>query len=69
MGLQAIGVMVKERIFFKAPPHFKSIEAYESMASIDTRSMNGRIDVVGDHKVIKMAKIRNRHNRAPQLHN
>ena len=47
-------------------PHFKSIEAYDSMASIDTRSMDGRI-YVGDHKVRKRAKIRNRYNRAPHL--
>ena len=38
--------------FFKVFPHFKSIEAYYSMASIDTRSMDGRI-YVGDHKVRK----------------
>ena len=30
-------------------PHFKSIEAYDSMASIDTRSVDGR-NYVGDHK-------------------
>ena len=35
--------------FFKSFPHFKSIEANDSMASIDTRSMDGRIHV-GDHK-------------------
>ena len=54
--------------FFKVSqsPHFNSIEAYDSMASIDTRSMDGRI-YVGDHKVRKMAKIRNRYNQAPHL--
>ena len=36
------------------------------MASIDTRSMDGRI-YVSDHKVRKMAKIRNRYNQAPHL--
>ena len=35
--------------FFKSFPHFKSIEAYDSMASIDTRSVDGR-NYVGDHK-------------------
>ena len=35
--------------FLKGFPHFKSIEVYDSMASIDTRSMDGRI-YVGDHK-------------------
>ena len=34
---------------FKGFPHFKSIEANDSMASIDTSSMDGRI-YVGDHK-------------------
>ena len=50
-----------QRGFLKFFPHFKSIEAYDSMASIDTRSMDdmdGRI-YVGDHKVRKRAKIRN----------
>ena len=46
MGLQAVGLMVSEKKVF---PHFKSIEAYDSMASIDNRSMDGRIYVV-DHK-------------------
>ena len=38
--------------FFKVSqtPHFNSIEAYDSMASINTRSMDGGI-YVGDHKV------------------
>ena len=54
MGLHSVGLMVSEKIF----QHFKSIEAYDSMASIDTRSMDGRI-YVRDHKVRKMAKIRN----------
>ena len=35
--------------FFKGVPHFKSIEANDYMASIDTMSMDGRI-YVGDHK-------------------
>ena len=47
-------------------PHFKSIEAYDSMASIDTRSMDGKI-YVSDHKVRKGAKIRNRYIQAPHL--
>ena len=51
--------------FLKVFPHFKS-EAYDSMVSIDTRSMDGRI-YVGDHKVRKTAKIRNRYNQAPHL--
>ena len=44
--------------FFYSFPHFKSIEAYDSMSSIDIRSMDVRI-YVGDHKVRKRAKIRN----------
>ena len=36
------------------------------MASIDTRSMDGRI-YVGDHKVRKIVKIKNRYNQAPHL--
>ena len=60
--IHAVDVMVSEKIF----PHFKSIEAYDSLASKDTRSMDGRI-YVGDHKVRKMAKIRNRYNQAPHL--
>ena len=36
------------------------------MASIDTRSMDGRI-YVGDHKERKRGKIRNRYNQAPHL--
>ena len=36
-------------------PHFKSIEAYGSMAIIDTRIMDGRI-YVGNHKVKKKCK-------------
>ena len=39
MGLQAVGLMVLGKIFL----------AHDSMASIDTRSMDGRI-YVGDHK-------------------
>ena len=34
---------------FKVFLHFKSIEAYDSMASIYTRSVDGR-NYVGDHK-------------------
>ena len=45
MGLHALGLMVSEKIFLKVFPHFKSTEAYDSMASI----MDGRI-CVGDHK-------------------
>ena len=30
MGLQDVGLMVSEKIFFKVFPHFKSIEAYGS---------------------------------------
>ena len=37
------------RRFFKVFPYSKSIEAYDSMASLDTRSMDGR-NYVGDHK-------------------
>ena len=48
MKLQAVGLMVSDKIFLVFP-HFKSIEAYDSMASIDTRSVDGRI-YVGDHK-------------------
>ena len=55
-----------QRSFFKVFPRFKSIEAYDSMASIDTRSNDGRI-YLGDHKVRKRAKIRNRYNKAPHL--
>ena len=43
-----MGLMASEKIFFKVIPHFKSIETNESMASNDTRSMDGRI-YVGDH--------------------
>ena len=53
-------------VFSKVFPHFKSIEAYDSMAGIDTRSMDDRI-YVGDHKVRKRAKIRNRYNQTPHL--
>ena len=35
--------------FLNVFPHLKSIEAYDSMASIDTRSVDGR-NYVGDHK-------------------
>ena len=38
-----------QEIFFKVFPYSKSIEAYDSMASLDTRSMDGR-NYVGDHK-------------------
>ena len=38
-----------QRRFLKVFPHFKSIEAYDSMASIDTRSVDDR-NYVGDHK-------------------
>ena len=44
-----MGLMVSERIFFKSLSHFKSIETNDSMASIDTRSMDSRT-YVGDHK-------------------
>ena len=44
-----MGLIVSEKIFFKVFPHFKSIEAYDPMASIDTRSMDDR-NYVGDHK-------------------
>ena len=44
-----MSLMVSEMIFFKVFRHFKSIEANDSVASIDTRSMDGRI-YVGDHK-------------------
>ena len=60
-----MGLMVSEKIF-KVFSHFKSTEAYDSMASIDTMSMDGRT-YVGDHKVRKWAKIRNRFNQAPHL--
>ena len=43
-----MGLMVSEKILLSFP-NFKSIEAYDSMASTDTRSMDGRI-YVGDHK-------------------
>ena len=52
--------------FSKVFLYLKSIEAYDSMASIDTRSMDFRI-YVGDHKVRKGAKIRTRYNQAPHL--
>ena len=48
MGLQAGGLVVSE-IFLNFFPHFKPKEAYDAMASINTRSMDGRI-YVGDHK-------------------
>ena len=35
--------------YFKVLPHFKSIEAYNSMASIDTKSVDGS-HYVGDHE-------------------
>ena len=44
-----MGFMVSEKIFLKVFPHFKSIKANDSMASIDTMSMDGRI-YVGNHK-------------------
>ena len=47
-------------------PAVINLEAYDSMASKDTRNMDGRI-YVGDHKVRKRAKIRNRYNQAPHL--
>ena len=50
MGLQAVGIMVSEKFFLRFP-HFKSTEAYESMTSIGTRSMDGRF-YVGDHKTL-----------------
>ena len=55
-----------QRRFFKVFLHFKSIEAYDSMASRGASSMDGRI-YVGDHKVRKKTKIRNRYNQAPHL--
>ena len=44
-----MGLMVSEKNFLKVFPHFKSIEAYDSMASIDIRSVDGR-NYVSDHK-------------------
>ena len=44
-----MGFMVSEKIFLKVFPHFKSIEANDSMASKDTMTMDSRI-YVGDHK-------------------
>ena len=35
--------------FLKVFPHFEPKEAYDAMAGIDTRSMDGKI-YVGDHK-------------------
>ena len=55
-----------QRRCFKVFPHFKSIEAYDSMAGIDTKCMDGRV-YVGDHKVRKGAKVRNRYIQAPHL--
>ena len=49
MRLQGVGLMVSKKIFQKVFHHFKSIEANDSMAIIDTRSKDGRI-YVGDHK-------------------
>ena len=49
MGLQAVGLMVSEKILLIVFPHFKSIEAYDSMASIDIRSKDDR-NYVGDQK-------------------
>ena len=43
-----VGLIISED-FLKVFPNFKSIEANDSMASIDTRSTDGRI-YVGDHK-------------------
>ena len=40
----------QRRFFLKFFPHFKSIEAYDSMASIDTRSVDGR-NYVGDQDI------------------
>ena len=42
-----MGLMVSEKIVLIFP-HFKSIEAYDSMASIDTMTRDSRI-YVGDH--------------------
>ena len=42
-----MGLIVSENILKN--PHLKSIEANDSMASINTRNMDGRI-YVGDHK-------------------
>ena len=44
-----MGFMVSEIFKKKVFPHFKSKEAYDSMASIDTRSVDGK-NYVGDHK-------------------
>ena len=49
MGLQAAGLLVSEKNCFYIFPHFKSIEANDSLASKDTRSMDGRV-YVGDYK-------------------
>ena len=38
----------REVFFLKFFPHFKPKEAYDSMASIDTRSVDG-MNYVGDH--------------------
>ena len=43
-----MGFMVSEKFFLKVFPHFKSVEANDSRASIDTMSMDGRI-YVGDY--------------------
>ena len=45
-GLQAVGLMVSERIF-KSLSHFKSIETNDSMASIDTRGKFNNASALG----------------------
>ena len=65
-GTTSCGSHGFREVFLKFFSHFKSIEANDSIASIDTRSMDGKI-YVGNHKVRKRAKIRNRYNYAPHL--
>ena len=48
MGLLVVGFMVSEKIFLKFFPILNQ-ETNDSMASIDTMSIDGRINV-GDHK-------------------
>ena len=46
-----MGLTVSKKIFFFKNHHFKSIEANDSMASIDTRSKDGRIYVWGPQDI------------------
>ena len=48
-GTTSCGFHGFREYFFLVFPHFKSIEAYDSMASIDSMSLDGRI-YVGDNK-------------------